>query len=146
MAKFSMHIDSDDEIEMSALMVRLFSGHTPAYSERQMPAAARASKAAPVEEVVEEEVAKPAPKPRAKPALKVVEAEREDEREVVEEDAADEITLAMVKAAGSQAMSNPAIKSSGVAAILKEFGDGAESFGAIDEKYYLAVYNALTNK
>ena len=132
MANFTFTIASEFEEEMSSLMVRLFNHSNPTpvrevyanTTEQVMNSAAKA---------------KPA---KAKPVAVV-------EPEPVVEDAAEEqpeITLQAIKHLGSQAMSHPAIKASGVAAVLSEFGGGADSFASLKEEYYPAVHKELSDR
>ena len=149
MAQFRFEIVSEDEGEMAGLMRRLFvhDAYVPraATTDVNPSGLSRMSEVAPDDgDAYEEEApANPEP-PRRKRRTK---AEMDADKEVVAEDdpaedePASEVTLDMVKAVGSKAMG--VIKASGVAAILKAHGGGAESFGGIDPATYGAVYTAL---
>ena len=124
MARFTFTIESEEEHEMSGLMVRLF-------NHKQTSPAPRSLEDATMPEVKTFK-AKAAPKP--KPEIV----------EVAEEPVVDvepEITFQMVKDAGSVAMGK--IKASGVSSIMKQHGGGAETFAGLDPAYFEAVYTAF---
>ena len=125
MARFTFTIESEEEHEMSGLMVRLFN------HKQTTPAPVQS-----VEEATMPEVRTPKVKAAPKPKAEVVEVAEEP---VVDTEA--EITFQMVKDAGSVAMGK--IKASGVAAIMKQHGGGAETFAGLDPSYFEAVYAAF---
>jgi len=125
MARFTFTIESEEEHEMSGLMVRLFN------HKQTFPAPVQS-----VEEATMPEVRTPKAKAAPKPKPEVVEVAEEP---VVDTEA--EITFQMVKDAGSVAMGK--IKASGVAAIMKQHGGGAETFAGLDPSYFEAVYAAF---
>ena len=128
MARFTFTIESEEEHEMSGLMVRLFNHKqtTPvsrSVEDATMPELKATSKVAP----------KTTAKARIEPLPEVIETP------VV--DVEPEITFQMVKDAGSVAMGK--IKASGVSSIMKQHGGGAETFAGLDPSYFEAVYTAF---
>ena len=124
MARFTFTIESEEEHEMSGLMVRLF-------NHKQTTPASRSVEDATMPEVKTFK-AKATPKPKPEIA------------EVIETPVVDvepEITFQMVKDAGSVAMGK--IKASGVSSIMKQHGGGAETFAGLDPAYFEAVYTAF---
>ena len=147
MARFTFTIESEDEGEMSGLMVRLFA-HTDT-----IKSAASKVKAVPVstlthpadDDIVESEPSSPEPVRRTRRTkAEMAEAAAEPSAEVDvegEEVPATEVTLDMVKAEGSKAMGT--IKASGVTTIFAKHGGGAETFAALKPQHYAAVHDAL---
>jgi hypothetical protein len=148
MAQFEFKITSDDAGEMAGLMDKLFGKHvhvtatttkpinTPTeapdvYVEPEAEVVRRKRRTKAELEAADQPAAE-APAPA--PAAAQEEAETADEPEP-------EVTLDMVKALGSKALG--VIKASGVAAIFKSHGKGAESFGSLPPETYSAVYTAL---
>jgi|GEM_PF-2873844 len=124
MARFTFTIESEEEHEMSGLMVRLF-------NHKQTTPVSRSVEDATMPEVKTFK-AKATPKPKPEIA------------EVIETPVVDvepEITFQMVKDAGSVAMGK--IKASGVSSIMKQHGGGAETFAGLDPSYFEAVYTAF---
>ena len=124
MARFTFTIESEEEHEMSGLMVRLF-------NHKQTTPVSRSVEDATMPEVKTFK-AKATPKPKPEIA------------EVIETPVVDvepEITFQMVKDAGSVAMGK--IKASGVSSIMKQHGGGAETFAGLDPSYFEAVYAAF---
>lgn len=134
MARFTFTIESEEEVEMARLMVGLFHHDVPKVVSWAKPDA--------VEEAV------PVTKPKAVKAkpVAVVEPEPEPDTVVQEAEEAPEITLQALKHLGSQAMSHPQIKAAGIAAVLSEFGNGADSFASLKEEYYPAVHKELSDR
>lgn len=149
MAEFTFTIRSEDEKEMSGLMVRLF-GHgvsDPNFLGVRVPA--KSTLTHPDDDAQDETVtpaAEPVRRTRRTKAEIAATALEQDEAKVEEaanatDEPAEEITLDMVRAAGSKAMG--IIKASGVNAIFKSVGGGAETFGSLQPDFYGAVYDAL---
>ena len=143
MAKFTFTIESDEEAEISGLMIRLF--NHKATTAPQI----KSTLTHPDDDAQDETVtpaAEPVRRTRRTRAEIAATALEQDEVKVEEEanapdEPAEEITLDMVRTAGSKAMG--VIKASGVNAIFKSVGGGAETFGSLQPDYYNAVYAAL---
>jgi hypothetical protein len=143
MAQFEFKITSDDAGEMAGLMDKLFGKHVHVTATAAKPIntptdapdvgleaeVVRRKRRTKAELEAADQPAAEAPAPAAAPEPEVA-----DEPE-------EEVTLDMVKALGSKAMG--VIKASGVAAIFKSHGKGAESFGSLPPETYGAVYTAL---
>ena len=153
MAQFEFRISSDDEGEIAGLMLRLFEKHTMPAAKSAVPAAKPMTDAPHIsakEVEPEEEVEQPVRRTRrtkaqmeADNAVEADEpaAEPVDQSPNEADESEREITLDMVKKLGSKAMET--IKASGVAAIFKSHGGGAESFGSLKPETYGAVYTAF---
>ena len=144
MAKFTFTIESDEEAEISGLMIRLFNHKATTAPQ------VKSTLTHPDDDDAQDETVTPAAEPvrrtRRTKAEIAAAALEQDEAKVEEaanatDEPAEEITLDMVRAAGSEAMG--IIKASGVNAIFKSVGGGAETFGSLQPDFYGAVYDAL---
>ena len=149
MAQFEFRISSEDENEIAGLMRKLF-GAAPVMNVPQAKPFTDAPHISAKEVEPEEEVEQPVRRTRRTKAQmeadNAVEADEPAAEPVNQspneaDEPEREITLDMVKKLGSKAMET--IKASGVAAIFKSHGGGAESFGSLKPETYSAVYTAF---